>query len=152
MGEELTEEQKVAFKKAFNMFDKEKQGFIHTRQIGSLLRTMGQAFEDKDLRELIAEVDTDGSGEIEFDEFLVLVSRFVVEGDKAKMEQELRDAFRLYDKQGNGYINVSDLREILRALEDKITEEELDEMIAEIDTDGSGTVDFDEFMEMMTAG
>ena len=42
------------------MFDKEKQGFIHTRQIGSLLRTMGQAFEDKDLRELIAEVDTDG--------------------------------------------------------------------------------------------
>ena len=84
-----------------------------------------------------------GSGEIEFDEFLVLVSRFVVEGDKAKMEQELRDAFRLYDKQGNGYINVSDLREILRALEDKITEEELDEMIAEIDTDGSGTVDFD---------
>lgn len=84
-----------------------------------------------------------GSGEIEFDEFLVLVSRFVVEGDKAKMEQELRDAFRLYDKQGNGYINVSDLREILRALDDNITEEELDEMIAEIDTDGSGTVDFD---------
>lgn len=129
---------------------------------------MGQAFEEKDLRELIAEVDTDGKalygtgvpdvmmtlfhaahscvcrfGEIEFDEFLTLVSRFVVEGDKAKMEQELREAFRLYDKQGNGYINVSDLREILRALDDNITEEELDEMIAEIDTDGSGTVDFD---------
>lgn len=45
--------------------------------------------------------------------------------------------------QGNGYINVSDLREILRELDDKITEDELDEMIAEIDTDGSGTVDFD---------
>ena len=45
--------------------------------------------------------------------------------------------------QGNGYINVSDLRDILRALDDNITEDELDEMIAEIDTDGSGTVDFD---------
>lgn len=45
--------------------------------------------------------------------------------------------------QGNGYINVSDLRGILRALDDNITEDELDEMIAEIDTDGSGTVDFD---------
>ena len=66
---------------------------------------------------------------------------------------------------GNGYINVSDLRDILRALDDNVSEDELDEMIAEIDTDGSGTVDFDgmilveifcdifyiaEFMEMMS--
>ncbi|RCN43206.1 hypothetical protein ANCCAN_10781 [Ancylostoma caninum] len=45
--------------------------------------------------------------------------------------------------EGNGYINVSDLRDILRALDENVSEEELDEMIAEIDTDGSGTVDFD---------
>ena len=86
------------------------------------------------------------------------------------MQEELREAFRMYDKEGNGYIPTSALREILRALDDKLTEDELDEMIAEIDTDGSGTVDFDgksfslyiflqyilimifllEFMEMMT--
>ncbi|GIX92721.1 troponin C [Caerostris extrusa] len=66
------------------------------------------------------------------------------------MQEELREAFRMYDKDGKGYINVADLREILRALDDKLTEDELDEMIAEIDTDGSGTVDFEEFMEMMT--
>lgn len=59
------------------------------------------------------------------------------------MQEELREAFRLYDKEGNGYIKTTDLREILRALDDKLTEDELDEMIAEIDTDGSGTVDFD---------
>uniref|UniRef100_UPI0038B2BB1D EF-hand domain-containing protein n=1 Tax=Staphylococcus aureus TaxID=1280 RepID=UPI0038B2BB1D len=92
----------------------------------------------------------DGSGELEFDEFLVLTAKFLVEEDAEKMQQELREAFRLYDKQGNGYINVKDLREILRALDDKLTEDELDDMIAEIDTDGSGTVDFEEFMEMMT--
>ncbi|KAH7696825.1 calmodulin [Aphelenchoides avenae] len=51
---------------------------------------------------------------------------------------------------GNGYINVSDLRSTLHALDDNITEDELDEMNAEIDTDGSGTVDFDDFMEMMS--
>lgn len=44
---------------------------------------------------------------------------------------------------GNGYIKTSDLKDILRALDDKLTNNELDEMIAEIDTDGSGTVDFD---------
>jgi len=95
-------------------------------------------------------VDADGSGQLEFDEFLTLCARFLVEEDAEAMQQELREAFRLYDKEGNGYIKTSALRDILRALDDNLTEPELDEMITEIDTDGSGTVDFDEFMEMMT--
>lgn len=86
------------------------------------------------------------------------------------MQEELREAFRLYDREGNGYITTATLREILAALDDKLGPEDLDGMIAEIDTDGSGTVDFDgkyncyytsndntskllfisEFMEMMT--
>lgn len=95
-------------------------------------------------------VKTTGSGEVEFDEFLTLTAKFLVEEDTEAMQEELREAFRMYDKEGNGYIPTSALREILRALDDKLTNDELDEMIAEIDTDGSGTVDFDEFMEMMT--
>jgi len=146
----LSPEQIEQFRKYFNMFDKEKKGFIHTSQVGQILRTMGQAFEDRDLKQLIKEFDSDGSGQIEFEEFAALVARFVVEEDSTGMEEELREAFRLYDKEGNGYINVSDLRNILRQLDDNISEDELDEMIADIDTDGSGTVDFDEFMEMMS--
>lgn len=84
-----------------------------------------------------------GSGQLEFDEFLTLCARFLVEEDTEAMQEELREAFRLYDKEGNGYIRTSDLKDIMRALDDKLTEDELDEMIAEIDTDGSGTVDFD---------
>lgn len=49
----------------------------------------------------------------------------------------------LYDLAGNGYIPTSSLREILRELDEQLTEEELDGLIQEIDTDGSGTVDFD---------
>lgn len=44
---------------------------------------------------------------------------------------------------GNGYITTGVLREILKELDDKITNEDLDMMIEEIDSDGSGTVDFD---------
>ncbi|RWS09418.1 troponin C-like protein, partial [Leptotrombidium deliense] len=111
--------------------------------------TLGQTFEESELQTLIEEIDADRSGQLEFDEFLALTARFLVEEDAEAMQEELREAFRLYDKEGNGYIKTSDLREIMRALDDKLTEDELDEMIAEIDTDGSGTVDFDEFMEMM---
>ncbi|PZC81707.1 hypothetical protein B5X24_HaOG212151 [Helicoverpa armigera] len=93
-----------------------------------------------------------GSGELEFEEFVTLASRFMVEEDAEAMQQELKEAFRLYDKEGNGYITTGVLREILRELDDKISAEELDMMIEEIDSDGSGTVDFDEFMEVMTGG
>ncbi|XP_015922240.1 troponin C [Parasteatoda tepidariorum] len=150
MVEELSKEQVEMLKKAFDMFDKDKKGSIETTVVSTILRTLGQSFVESELKELITEIDVDGSGELEFDEFLALTSRFLVEEDSEAMQEELREAFRMYDKEGNGYINVIDLREILRALDDKLTEDELDEMIAEIDTDGSGTVDFEEFMEMMT--
>nr|QGQ62245.1 Troponin C [Demodex brevis] len=150
MADDLTKEQVQMLRKAFDMFDREKKGYIACNMVSTILRTLGQTFEESDLQQLIVEIDADGSGQLEFDEFLTLTARFLVEEDAEAMQEELREAFRLYDKEGNGYIKTSDLREILRALDDKLTADELDEMIAEIDTDGSGTVDFDEFMEMMT--
>lgn len=83
------------------------------------------------------------SGRLEFDEFITLAAKFIVEEDDEAMQKELREAFRLYDKEGNGYIPTTCLREILRELDDQLTNEELDMMIDEIDSDGSGTVDFD---------
>lgn len=66
-----------------------------------------------------------------------------MEEDTEAMQQELREAFRLYDKEGNGYITTAVFRDILHELDDKLTNEELDLMIEEIDADGSGTLDFD---------
>lgn len=84
-----------------------------------------------------------GSGELEFEEFCTLAARFLVEEDSEAMQQELREAFRLYDKEGNGYITTDVFRDILHELDDKLSPEELDLMIEEIDADGSGTLDFD---------
>ena len=57
--------------------------------------------------------------------------------------KELKEAFRLYDKEGNGFIPTSCLKEILKELDDQLSNADLDGMIQEIDSDGSGTVDFD---------
>ena len=56
--------------------------------------------------------------------------------------------YRLYDREGNGYITTATLKEILAALDDNLTDRDLDGIIAEIDTDGSGTVDFDGKVEI----
>lgn len=93
------------------------------------------------------------SGRLEFNEFVQLAAKFIVEEDAEAMQKELREAFRLYDKQGNGYIPTSCLREILRELDEQLTDTELDIMIEEIDSDGSGTVDFDgEFVVISLRG
>ncbi|KAL5287072.1 TpnCIIIa family protein [Megaselia abdita] len=141
--EELGKEQIELLRNAFNAFDQEKNGYIGTAMVGTILGMLGHPLDDDMLAEVIAEVDEDGSGQIEFEEFTQLAARFLVEEDAEAMQQELKEAFRLYDKEGNGYITTAVLREILKELDDKITSEDLDQMIEEIDSDGSGTVDFD---------
>ncbi|KAJ9577947.1 hypothetical protein L9F63_025191 [Diploptera punctata] len=148
--DDLPPEQLALLKKAFDAFDREKKGCISTEMVGTILEMLGHRLDDDTLNDIISEVDADGSGELEFEEFVTLAGRFLVEEDAEAMQQELREAFRLYDKEGNGYITTGTLREILKELDDKLTAEDLDNMIEEIDSDGSGTVDFDEFMEVMT--
>ncbi|CAO1367863.1 unnamed protein product [Diamesa serratosioi] len=148
--DELPPEQIAILKNAFNSFDREKSGSISTETVAEILRLMGQPFNKQTLDEMIEEVDEDKSGRLEFEEFIILAAKFIVEEDDEAMAKELREAFRLYDKEGNGFIPTSCLKEILRELDDQLSNTELDGMVAEIDSDGSGTVDFDEFMEMMT--
>ncbi|CAG7724381.1 unnamed protein product [Allacma fusca] len=147
--DELDKEQIAILQKAFDSFA-QGRGYITPEMVGTILRIMGQPYIEQTLRELIAEVDEDGSGQIEFTEFVTLASKFIVEEDAESLQKELKEAFRLYDKAGNGYIPTTCLREILRELDDQLSNADLDGMIEEIDGDGSGTVDFDEFMEMMT--
>nr|NP_001298912.1 troponin C [Papilio xuthus]BAM18347.1 troponin C [Papilio xuthus] len=145
------DDQKMAMlRKAFQMFDTTKSGYIDVLKISTILNTMGQLFDDFELQALIDENDPEGSGKINFDGFCNIASHFLEEEDAEAMQQELKEAFRLYDREGNGYTTTSTLKEILAALDDKLSNADLDGIIAEIDTDGSGTVDFDEFMEMMT--
>lgn len=136
-------------RKAFQMFDTQKTGFIETLRLKTILNSMGQMFEESELQALIDDNDPEDTGKVNFDGFCNIAAHFLEEEDAEAIQKELKEAFRLYDREGNGYITTSTLKEILAALDDKLSSSDLDGIIAEIDTDGSGTVDFDEFMEMM---
>lgn len=72
------------------------------------------------------------------------MSHFLEEDTNVEaVQEELREAFRLYDKEGDGYITTDVFRDILHELDDGLSPEELDMIIDEVDADGSGTVDFD---------
>jgi len=141
-------EQVNVLKKCFDGFCVD--GAIHVDTIGTILSSFGFRVKPSALKEIIKEIDEDESGYLEFQEFCELSAKFLIEEDEEGMKKELKEAFRIYDKAGNGYIPVSSLKEILHELDSNLTSEEIDGIIEEIDEDGSGTVDFDEFMEMMT--
>ncbi len=134
----------------FNMFDVKDQGFLSSDDLDDILRGMGFRPSKEELQEILEEIDEDGSGEIEFPEFCQLCAKFLVEEpDEDTMKAELKEAFRIYDRDGAGYITTGQLREIISELDTRLTSDDLDGIIEEIDEDGSGTMDFDEFCTMM---
>uniref|UniRef100_A0A8C7MCB4 Calmodulin n=3 Tax=Oncorhynchus TaxID=8016 RepID=A0A8C7MCB4_ONCKI len=93
-ADQLTEEQIAEFKEAFSLFDKDGDGTITTKELGTVMRSLGQNPTEAELQDMINEVDADG---------------------------------------------------------ELLTDEEVDEMIREADIDGDGQVNYEEFVQMMTA-
>uniref|UniRef100_A0A674K0P4 Calmodulin 1 n=1 Tax=Terrapene triunguis TaxID=2587831 RepID=A0A674K0P4_9SAUR len=147
-ADQLTEEQIAEFKEAFSLFDKDGDGTITTKELGTVMRSLGQNPTEAELQDMINEVDADGNGTIDFPEFLTMMARKMKDTDS---EEEIREAFRVFDKDGNGYISAAELRHVMTNLGEKLTDEEVDEMIREADIDGDGQVNYEEFVQMMTA-
>ena len=96
---------------------------------------------------MINEIDQDGNGCISFNEFVYLMTKNVHEdGD---IEEEIREAFRVFDREGHGYIPVPDLCQVLTTLGDKLSDDESMELISEADIDGDGNVNYEEFVTML---
>ncbi|RXN24770.1 calmodulin isoform X1 [Labeo rohita] len=139
-ADQLTEEQIAEFKEAFSLFDKDGDGTITTKELGTVMRSLGQNPTEAELQDMINEVDADGNGTIDFPEFLTMMARKMKDTDS---EEEIREAFRVFDKDGNGYISAAELRHVMTNLGEKLTDEEVDEMIREADIDGDGQVNYE---------
>ncbi|XP_067141220.1 calmodulin-like [Centruroides vittatus] len=147
MANELSQEQIAEFREAFSLFDKDGDGHITTEELGTVMRSLGQTPTQAELREMIKEVDTDGSGSIEFAEFLTLMAKKMKEADD---ENEIIEAFRVFDKDGDGYIRAEELRDAMMNLGEKMTAEEAEEMIREADINNDGLINYAEFVRMMS--
>merc|ERR1712128_195665 len=133
----LETEQVLVLKGCFDGFADE-DGAIPADNVGGILTMMGMKFKPAALKEIIEDIDEDGSGLLEFGEFCQLAAKFLVEEDDESLKKELKEAFRIYDREGMGYITTDTLKEILREIDNKLTEDDLDGIIEEVDEDGSG--------------
>uniref|UniRef100_A0A2I2Y8S0 EF-hand domain-containing protein n=1 Tax=Gorilla gorilla gorilla TaxID=9595 RepID=A0A2I2Y8S0_GORGO len=129
MADQLTEEQIAEFKEVFSLFDKDGDGTITTKKLGTNPT-------EAELQDMINEVDAHGNGTTDFPEFLTMMARKMKDTDS---EEEIRETFCVFDKDGNGYISGVELHHVMANLG-----------VKEADPDGDGQVNY-EFVQMMTA-
>jgi len=146
MAEHYSEEQIAEFKEAFSLFDKDSDGTIDSEELGTVLRSMGNQPTDEEVEDMIRLADQDGNGAIDFAEFIEMMP--TQERDE-NAEEEMLEAFRVFDVDGDGSITADELRQIFNNLGEKLTDEEISDMIYEADTDGDGEINYQEFVTMM---
>ncbi|RNA44698.1 neo-calmodulin-like isoform X2 [Brachionus plicatilis] len=132
-------------KQAFRLFDKEGNGVVTTQEIGSVLRNLGLYPTEQELQQMLKDID--------IDEFVQLMYNMgnISEISEEQEDKELREAFKVFDRKGNGFITSSDLRSVLQCLGEQLTEDEIEDMIEEVDIDGDGRIDYEEFVASLKA-
>lgn len=149
MANQLTPEQIAEYKKAFLVFDKHEKGTITYSELGAVLASLGKNPTHAELQDLLVEVDTGSTGKIDLFNFLTIMSGKKQTHESIEDEQ-YKQAFRVFDKDGNGYISRSELRHVMNNLGERPTDAEVDAMIREADIDGDGQINYQEFVYMMT--
>jgi calmodulin len=146
MADVLNETQVGQFQDAFKAVDTDNDGFIASSQLGQVLRIIGQNPTDAEVQDMINEVDFDGTGSIEFPAFLTMMAKKI---SNLNAEDEIREAFQLFDLDGNGYISRLELKLVMMNLGEKLTDDECDQLVDEADIDGDGQINYEEFYFLM---
>merc|ERR1739845_65969 len=99
----------------------------------------------EEIQKMISDVDDDGSGTIGYEEFLKMMTHKILNRDP---KDEILKAFRLFDDDETGKISFKNLKRVAKELGERMTDEELQEMIDEADRDGDGEVNEEEFLRI----
>eukprot|EP00090_Calanus_glacialis_P004756 TRINITY_DN13570_c0_g1_i1.p1 TRINITY_DN13570_c0_g1~~TRINITY_DN13570_c0_g1_i1.p1 ORF type:complete len:151 (-),score=70.88 TRINITY_DN13570_c0_g1_i1:190-642(-) len=146
MAGELDPEELEEWRTIFNLFDVDGDESITCQELGVVLRSMGQNPSDQELKEMINEMDEDGSGTVDFEEFVILMKKKTAD---AEGNDDIEEAFRVFDTKNDGVICAEELMSVMVSLGNPRTEEEIKAMIAEEDKDGDGVITKEEFMQML---
>ncbi|KAK9348371.1 hypothetical protein V1522DRAFT_398441 [Lipomyces starkeyi] len=135
-----------AYQNAFALFDKRGTGKVSLQALGDLLRACGQ---NPTLAE-IEELEESVSDDFDFETFLQVLNRPDGFRPPGEPEDYVR-GFQVFDKDKTGFIGVGELRYILTSLGEKLSSEEVDELLKNVDVTKDGNVNYTDFVRMILA-
>merc|ERR1712172_68812 len=145
MAVALTKTQEDEFKEAFSLFDKDEDCRITSTDLRVVMGALGQDPTEAEVKDLINEVHNNKNGELDCEAFLSLMT---LKTSETNANQELADIFNVFDRDKNGAASAADLQQVMTSFGEKLTLEEVAEMVREVDGDGDGRVNFDEFVKL----
>lgn len=146
MVDEIKDDEMAEFQECFELFDRDGDGALTAKEVEVAVRALGQNPNEFEMKEMLEGADPEETGRFEFMQFLEIVAQKLKDTDN---EEELREAFRVFDQEGNGRLSAAELRHCLTTLGDKMTEAEADELIREADIDNDGEIVYEEFINIL---
>merc|ERR1711864_29851 len=117
-------------------------GTVTSWQVSGMMRCLGQNPSEAEIQDLVTQVNMDGSGMLNFPEFLMMMG---LKAEAENAEDEIREAFQVFDGDGNGFINRQELACVMNNLGESLSPSEIQAMIDEAGLDGDGQINYEEF-------
>ncbi|ONM40121.1 Calcium-dependent protein kinase 3 [Zea mays] len=144
VAENLSDEEIMGLKEMFRSLDTDNSGTITLEELRSGLPKLGTKISESEIKQLMEAADVDGNGTIDYAEFISATMHL----NRLEKEDRILKAFEYFDKDHSGYITVDELEEALKKY-DMGDDKTIKEIIAEVDTDHDGRINYQEFVAMM---
>jgi len=128
----------------FREADADHSGYLTLDELTGILKRNGYKVTDEQVRGMFNAIDADGEGKVTFEEYMVAMGERPPQEHKAA---RMRQVFRSFDKNGDGQIDVAELRTAFEQMKGHLSEAEIKRMMSLIDKNKSGSISYEEFIE-----
>ncbi|XP_076456260.1 myosin-2 essential light chain-like [Babylonia areolata] len=143
-----TEEDLNEIQETFSLFDTRGDGKIAASQLGDVLRSLQQNPTEQEIRKCGYSQNPDAR--ISFETFFPILQTISKNRSVPPLEDFI-EGFRVFDKEQNGFISSAELRHILTSLGEKLSDDEVDQLIQGIE-DSQGNINYEELIKMVRNG
>lgn len=156
----FTPQERTLVQQQFDHYDTDHSGSISAKELHKLLSSLGEQLTLQNVEDMIKEVDKNANGEVEFEEFLMILKKQKSKNQyTASLElailfgpkelENLKRQFMKLDLDASGFIDENEIQALIKKLGKKVDDYDLKAMLLEVDEDGSGSIGFNEFLKII---